>query len=518
MAGLYTRDSARRSLFDTVLYRALSQIASVLGFVVLARSMSKEEFGVFSLLYAFIPVIGTVASFGLEQTLRRYQPEFLRAENGIAANWLVGFVAKARFGTTIVAVVLVLLLWNFLAPLFKLGSYRAEFAVFGCLILMHFQVTILQLSLASRMMHRLSVGSLALLAYVKLVAYAGFAVFDSLTLTNAIIADLLAYAVAYTSLRIHWHRKGIHAKGETSGNLPSKDDKKRMLRYGLFNNFNDAGSFILDSKTDNFFIAAFIDPISVAIYSFYTKIGEMVGRLLPGRFFQNVIQPLFFAIERAAAADRLPRYFSLLLNLNLIFQWPFLAYSAAYHEEIIGTMFGPKYVEHSLLLPLLLSFATINLIAVPSTLVAQYQEKSFTILLSKIFAIYNVAALLVLLPVAGVYGAMIASGSAQFFKNLFIWWFVRRDARWLNLPAVAGSGLLIWGGAVAACYGLKAVLQIPVWIHLLLGLMICALAALLYVRSPALAKSDRDILGSVLGRGREARILRILGVLPPRAG
>jgi len=40
--------------------------------------MSKTDFGVFNLLYSFIPLVGTVASLGLEQTLRRFQPEYLR--------------------------------------------------------------------------------------------------------------------------------------------------------------------------------------------------------------------------------------------------------------------------------------------------------------------------------------------------------------------------------------------------------------------------------------------------------
>ena len=98
---LYDRGRARRSLFDTITYRLLSQATTILGYVVLVRAMSKSDFGIFNLLYSFIPLVGTLASFGLEQTLRRFQPEYLREEKLAAAAWLVKRVADARLVTKI---------------------------------------------------------------------------------------------------------------------------------------------------------------------------------------------------------------------------------------------------------------------------------------------------------------------------------------------------------------------------------------------------------------------------------
>jgi O-antigen/teichoic acid export membrane protein len=512
--ALYSHASARRSIFDTVLYRALSQVANVLGYVVLVRGMSRQDFGVFNLLYSFIPVVGTVASLGLEATLRRYQPEYLRAGNKAAAAWLVRVISSARFGTTAITIVIVLLTWNLLAPIFKIAPYRAQFVLFSAVLLLHFQVSILQLALASRMLHKLSVGSMAFVAYAKLIGYAAFVSLDSLTLVNAIVVDTLGYAVAYTCLKVAYYRQG--RSEEQVGALPSKEDRKRMLRYGFYNNFNDAGTMILSSRSDNFFIAAFIDPLSVAIYSFYTRLSAMGAHMLPDRMFRNVIHPLFFAISPVDADRKLSRYFSFLLNLNLAFQWPILAFSAAYHAEIVRVAFGAKYIEHSWLLPLMLAFTTLNLISAPVTLVAQYKEKAGTILLSKVLTIYNVAALLVLIPVAGVYGAAIATGTAGLFKNVFIWWFVRHEARWINFRGVALSGGVIWGAVVAISYVEKEVIRAPDVVHLAIGFALCAMAGLLYLRSSGLSTSDRGILGNVL-RGREAHVLRWLGVLPARS-
>ena len=75
---LYTRKSARAAAFHALMFRIPAQVATLLGYVVLVRWLPETEFGVYSLLYAMLPMIGTLMSFGMENTLGRYQPEYLR--------------------------------------------------------------------------------------------------------------------------------------------------------------------------------------------------------------------------------------------------------------------------------------------------------------------------------------------------------------------------------------------------------------------------------------------------------
>jgi O-antigen/teichoic acid export membrane protein len=511
--ALYTPDRARRSLFHTVTFRAVAQVATVLGYVVLVRGLPKRDFGVFSLLYAFIPLISTVASLGLEQTLRRFQPEFLRSGQPAAAAWLVRVVAVARLGMNLVVLAIILLAWNFAAPLFKLTPYRAEFVLFSVLVLLHFQLNILQLTLASHMLHRFSVGSASILSSTKLLAYLALYAFHAMTLKNVILADTLAYALAYACMQLA-HIRYCALPNGTAPYRPTTPERRRLFRYAFYNNFNDAGTLILSSQSDNFFIAAFLDPVAVGAYSFYVRLNEMASQLIPTRLFDNVVQPMFFAIPQDKAATRIPRDFSLLLNANLLVHWPILAFALAYHAQIVSVIFGGKFIEYSWLLPLIAAFGMINVIANPVTLVAEYDERPGIILLSKVFAIYNVVALLALLPFAGLYGAAFASGSAQALKNLFIWWHVRRRAVWNNARGALLSGALLWGGVVALCCVLNAVLDVPALVQLIIGAAICAAAALLYLRTPAISATDRALLASVLG-GREAGILRRLGLHMP---
>jgi O-antigen/teichoic acid export membrane protein len=421
-------------------------------------------------------------------------------------------IASGRLATNIVIIIAVLLCWNLVAPLFKLTPYRGMFALFSFLILLQFQSRILQLALASHMMHRFSVGSMTMLSVIKLIAYGALYVLHNLTLEAVLLADMLSWACAYVFLRFTYNKYCLIPEARVAYS-PSPEERKRLIRYGLYNNFNDAGVFLLYSTVDNFFIAAYLDPISVGIYSFYGRLRQLVVNALPQKQFQNIVQPMFFSIPREQAASRIPRLFSFLLNMNLLLMWPALAFAMAYHHEIVQLVFHGKFVEKSWLLPVLMGFAAVNSLDDPASLVAQYEEKAHVLLLSKLFAAYNILAMFLLVPFLGIYGAALAAGTAQTFKNYYIWWHVRDLAVWTNARAALLSSIALWGVAVGICYGLKALLPVPALVQVVLGTIVLLIAGWLFIRGPALSASDRDILRSVIP-DKATRIMQRVGFFP----
>ena len=472
--------------------------------------MTEQSFGVLSILYALIPVLSTAASLGIEQTLKRFQPEYLRSGQVGLADWLVRRAAVWRLISNIVLLAAILLLWRLVAPIFQLTEYRPEFAIFAILILFHFQASLLQLSLSSHMLQQYAVGLTALLSIVKLVGYALFIAFSRLTLIHAILVDLAAYAAMYACTRYaHWRYCTPPAPERLTE--VSKSERSRLLKFGAYNNFNDVGSMILTSKSDNFFIAAFLSPIAAGAYSFYTRLVEMSSQILPIRLFSNVIQPMFFSVPKEESRDRIPRYVTFLFNTTFVLQLPIAAYMTVYHREIVQLLFGGKFVSDSWLLPLVAWMAAANRISDPVTYVAQYEEKTAILLASKLFVFYNLATMVLLIPVAGIYGAAISTGTAQIFKNLFVWWRVRDLARWTNFKAFLLCSCLVWGSAMALAFAAKSVAHRD-WISLAIGALIFAAATATHVRTPAISESDRNMLSSLF-RGPERRILFRLGLV-----
>lgn len=514
MKKIYTRKRARRSMVHTAFYRGVSQVATMLGYIVLVRAMLEWEFGILSLMYAALPVVSAIASFGLEQTLKRYQPEYLRSGNAPAAHRLFRVVGLSRLGSTTAVVAIMLLAWNSFAPYFQLAPYRLQFMVFSLIVILHFQVSIHTISLASYMLHRFSVGMQAAMAVTKLIAYVLITTFGTLDLETAIVADLTGYFVAWCGLRYAHYRFCRPPPGASEFRFDAAE-RRRLLRFGFFNNLNDAGVLAINSRIDNFFIAALMNAVSVGAFSFYTRLVLMTQRILPIRMFENVVQPMFFSIPAQEAAERTPRYFTALLNTSLIVQLPMAAFVTAYHQEIVAVLFAGKFIAYSWLLPMVFAFATINVVAIPVTLVAQHTERTAMLFLSKIFAIYNIGALLVLVPIWGVYGAALATGTAEIFKNLFVWWHVRRHARWLNAWSMIGLTVLVWGSTIGLAYAMKQAMNTPPLLDLAAGAALFAISSLIFIRSPALSQTDREVLASVL-HGREAKALRWLGLLPAR--
>jgi O-antigen/teichoic acid export membrane protein len=492
------------------MFRSVAQVVTVLGYVVLIRGIPEEDFGVYSLLYAVIPLVSLVASLGLTQVLRRYQPEYLQAENTAAAAWLVRFVSAARLVANLVVLGVILLAWNHVAPIVKLGPYRTEFLAFNLILLLSFQTSILQFALESHMLQRYAIGAGIILSVVKLILYSVFSIYRELSLETAILTDTLAYAAAYTVMRIAYQRKCL-TKDLKAKYRPKKKERKRLIRYGLFNNFNDAGVLLMYSTLDSFFIAAYIGTVAVGIYAFYSRLRNMVTAVLPARLFQNVIRPMLFAIPVAEAHYKLPRYFSFLLNINLLVYWPAFAFSLVYHAEIVEVVFAGKFVDYSWLFPVIMVFGLINTMSEPSTLVAQYEERAEIILLSKLFAIYNIGAMILLIPLMGIYGAALAAGTAQTMKNVFIWWHVRHRAQWINARIALWVSLALWGSGTALLFGIKTLLPFSSLIDILIGMVVIGGFSLLHMRSQAISSSDRQILEAV-APDRASILLEKLGL------
>ena len=216
---LYSRGRARRALFHTVVFRAVSQLATMLSFVVLVRGLSEQSLGLYSLLYSVIPVITTLASLGLDQVLRRYQPEYLQAGNVSAAHWLLGVVIRVRLISNLVLIGLLLLAWNLVAPVFHLTDQRANFALFSIVVVLYFQTNILQSSLASHMLQSYSVGSVALLALGKLAAYSAIFKFFRL---RCVPQSLLTSLRTWWDTRFYGRRTGVIAGRQRSWNIPTR--------------------------------------------------------------------------------------------------------------------------------------------------------------------------------------------------------------------------------------------------------------------------------------------------------
>ncbi|MBI5848258.1 MAG: oligosaccharide flippase family protein [Nitrospirae bacterium] len=408
------------SIFYTVLFKVASQAFAFLSTIILIKLLSKNDYGIYNLLYSLIGVMAIIASLGLNNILNRYIPEYFRNKEFTLAHRLYVRSSIIRLLISAVILLIILLFWESLSPYLKLSEYKTYFILFAGVIITYQQWLFAKIVLDSYFLHKYTQGAYAGFVFLKSIAYL-LSYYYGASLLWIIAVDLIALIVLLAANLYVYHRF-IPREGGISNF--SANEKKRIVRYGLYNNFNDIGIQFIDTGVDNFIIALFLDPVAVGIYAFCDRISKMIGRFNVTGYLSEVIRPLFFSLGVTAEKEKVKTMMHFLMKYTYIFYVPVFFFFVMAGEDFITQVFG-KYGEHSRLFLVVLGFAAINAVSFPLALSSQLDEKVDIILFSKIFGLYNLAADILFIKLWGIMGVVIATGTAGLFRNLFIGWFVR---------------------------------------------------------------------------------------------
>ena len=498
------RRKLRKAVLHNVVFRALSQGVVALTYVFLVRAFTEKEFGIYQLFYTVPPFISAAFSLGITVTLSRYLPEYFGRHEFGMAHELLSWAKRLRLVTSVAIIVAIIAFWDSLAPFFKIQDYKNYFYLFGAIAITHFQCRLLNIALSSYLLQQWSMGLTAMFSLAKLVGY-GLVLLVDFSLQSALIVDFVAYILWYVSMAWAYRQ---HVPQAAKERMPP-GERKRVLRFGLFNNFNDVGTLTLNARSDNLFIAAFMDPASVGAYAFCTQLEQMVEKLLPTRFFGQIVRAVVFKLDYRREASRIHQYFVFLLKVNFLCVFPIFVTIAAIPHTIITVVFGGKFVDQATLLVVVFSFALITTFQQPVAIIAELGERAGVILASKMFAVYNVIAILVLVPKLGLLGAAIATGTAILFKNLFIWYSVRSMASFFGTFRFFVQQSVLW----AACWLILHLVdtQTQPILSFAIAIPTVAVTTIASLRLADFSTSDREIIGR-LGGSRLGLLFRIAGI------
>jgi len=424
----------------TLIFKTLGQGCSLIATILLVRGLSENDYGIYNLLYSIIGLLGTIASLGIGNTLQRYIPEYYqRGEFKIAHN-LFRMTSAIRLVTDASILGFILLFWQEISPVLKLSAYKSYFMLFTLVIILHQQRNMLEICLSSFFLHKYSKSIGLIFSMIKAVGY-GMVIFFDKNLWYAISIDLMAYLIVFTSLQVLYFNK-IPTLGGSLDSFP-KSEKKRVFRYALFYNFNDSGVGLLNADFDNFIIVMFLNPTAVGAYSFCVQIAIQISSLLPLTYLKDVIKPTFFSIGRSPERknDSI-LFFQSLVKANALFAIPAFFFLLLYSDDMIAVFFNNKFIEYSSVLSGIFLFSILN--SAPFGTVAQFRERADIVLYSKIFAVYNLIADIILIKMFGIWGAVFATGTATMAKNGFIWYFVKEDAHFKGMATFFLKLLSFW--------------------------------------------------------------------------
>jgi O-antigen/teichoic acid export membrane protein len=438
------KDIAKRSVSAakyTVVFRVLSQATSLVVTVLLVRALSEHDYGIYNLFYSVICLLGMVASFGLANTLQRYIPEYYSKGEFRIANNLYRIASIIRLLSNVVILGLALIFWEHIAPYLKIVAYKQYFMLFTLIILLYMQRELLETCLGSYFLQKYTQGFSFLFVLIKAIGYA-LAVMMELDLWFILIIDLIVYSVIFCILQIIYFKKIPAPQGHLQG--ISTTEKRRLIRYAAFYNFNDTGVGLLDANFDNFIIVMYLNPVAVGAYAFCQRITNMIRGLIPVNYLLDVIRPAFFSLRSDTDTTQINQFYQSLVKINYLFNIPIFFFIAVLGEELIKLFFGGKFLEYSHVLVGVYFFSILNSFQMPAGLVAQLKERADIILYSKVFAVYNLIADIFLIKYFGIWGAVFATGTAVLGKNIFIWYFFRKEASFKGMGGYFLTSICFW--------------------------------------------------------------------------
>ena len=447
-------EKSRNAAKYTLIFKTGNQILGGIAIILIVRALSEEEYGVYNLLYSLISLIGVVLSLGLNNVLHRYIPEYYQRGEFIIAHNLYRAVSFIRLVSNIFLLGLVLLLWDDISPLLKLSNYKPYFMLFSVVILIVMQRTLISICLSSYFLQKYYKSIVCISPFIRILGY-GYMILYKQDIWYAILTDLIAHLIVFLWLQIIYFRKIPTSQG-TIEHLDTAE-KERLFQYAFFYNFNEAGSEILSSTTDYFIIAMYMDQFAVGAYSFCVTMTVLIGELLPLRYFIEIIRPALFSTSSSGPTINTTLFFQNCLKVSLIFSIPIFMFLMVSGPDAIAVFFGGKFIEYAPVLCTIFFF--FEILSFPTDLIAQLREKANILFYSKIFALYNLIADVILIKYFGIWGAVFATGTATFGKELFIWFFVRKEASFSGMGSFCKKIIIYWAGAAIIIFG--ATIWIP---------------------------------------------------------
>ncbi|RJP79163.1 MAG: polysaccharide biosynthesis protein [Candidatus Zixiibacteriota bacterium] len=413
------------------------------------RQLPIADFGVFNLFQDTIVLVAVLLDFGIPSLIERFLPELY--ERGLFRD-LYRWVNRAlvmRFFLGLLGAVACLFFREPLGELLNSEKFSDFYPIFAAGLVFTILNQTSQMVLDTFLLQKRRNIIRVVVSLIRAALY-----FTAITLGFGLVGILWSFSLSALvgsalfiwTIRTIRYPENVTPKTEGVGSLT-----KRFKRYGSYAYLNELGGLILSRRADNYLISSFVDPTAVGVYSFAIRIQEMLMTLSPLRVGNVIITTILF---RQFTGDPTPEFlqrrFNLLNKLVLFFTLPLLVVLIGLNQQVVHAV-DPKYeaAGAAYLLALIAGFEIFNSASWPIAWMAQSAERPEVQFYSKIGALYNIGAALVLIPRYGPVGAAWATGTSSLMKNALMYFFLRRHLPltfpWAGLVKLFAAGLAAWG-------------------------------------------------------------------------
>ena len=275
---------------------------------------------------------------------------------------------------------------------------------------------------------------------------------------------------------------------------------KRILSFMSISFLIVIGNITRQITVDNLLISHYLGIREVGLYSLTFGIPLLLLEWSPAKTLKNLFLPIF--IRKYTQTDdkkTLQRMFTFYNKVIFFFTLPMFTGIAVLSKPIIRIIFDSSYLEVNHLFRIALIFVFMRAFIYPYEVILRTTEKINIMLLATLFTVYNILLGVILIPILGMTGAIIASGTTGVFILLF---YKIRVSRFLRIEYQFGAFMKILINTILMSIFLFTVKSYATNLWNLL--IIIFLGALLFLVASYLNKcfsrEERKIINEAIGR------------------
>jgi len=428
----------------SVLVRAQSGVFSYLSTLLLLRALEMELYGLWSLLFiGTIANLGLVARLGLTNAIRRFTPEYFTQSNYRMIARLFHTSNLLQLAASALLVLIALVWAEPIAMWMKFPQSADLLRIFSVGALAYLMGENVRVLLAGLFMHRTIFVVNSLYSALRLAG-----IFWATRLSDpfaaVIVAETILYGIMVAFYVIAYHRL-IRPRVLADPHPPERPPWKRFSRYTGLSYASELGVMLLNSATDLFLVAGFLEQTAVALYGLANRILILVHNMLPGRFLSEVLTPLFHS-EYGRNPQQARFGFNLLVKVSLFMTIPMGGWLALMAHPFIVNFFDARYGDAAAIVVVMGIFLPMETLRYPLGLMLENAERADLILFAKITGVMKILAGIWLLPRGELTTMIWISMLAILAQNLlFYFWIVTKLRTLLDYAGIArmaGNGLL----------------------------------------------------------------------------
>ena len=433
----------------------ISNVISIVVSVVIIRKLKVEDYGIYSLFIGSLSILSIFSINGILLALRRFIPEIIQKQY---FSFHKSIIIKLYFISLVVTFVIVLIIFQFkkeVGIILNINQFEVYYSIFIINIFFYLQTTLSQDILGSLFEQKFIAITTIIGMLARGILYSIF--FSNLTINLIFIIEAICVGVRgipsiiYLYIRI---QKLTKQKNTEINSDEKKGVRKRITRYALLSTANEIGEGGFSQVSDYYFISAYLGPFSMGLYAFPYRLLSSIFSWIPIERINNIFKPYFINkyYEKNEDPVYLTSMFNFLFKIYFLFFGLLISLIISYQELINIYLFNSKYIETQLLLAVILFFYIFNALGYPTHIIIEVKEKIEYTLYAKIFAVFNVIAVIFVLKYTdwNLIGVALATGISKFFRFYYLYLVIKKmsKVKILLTGLLKSSAIIILSGLI----------------------------------------------------------------------